>query len=90
MLEQIFIGLSNKHRLYILRLLKDSAMSVDEIASNIELTKATISYHLKVLRMTGLVTTKKKKNNVFYSLNSKCIDALHKWLQEFIEKGGVL
>lgn len=65
-------------------------MSVDEIASNIELTKATISYHFKVLRMRGLVTTRKQKNYVFYALNSECIDALHKWLQGFLEKGGVL
>lgn len=89
-LEQVFVGLSNKHRLHILNLLRDRAMNVDEIANNIDLTKATISYHLKVLRITGLVNSKKKKNYVFYTLNSECIDALHKWLQVLIEKGGAL
>lgn len=69
-LEQVFMGLSNKHRLLILNLLRDRAMNVDEIANNIDLTKATISYHLKVLRITGLVNSKKKKNYVFYTLNA--------------------
>lgn len=89
-LEQVFMGLSNKHRLLILNLLRDRAMNVDEIANNIDLTKATISYHLKVLRITGLVNSKKKKNYVFYTLNIECIDALYKWLQVLIEKGGAL
>lgn len=89
LLEKIFIGLSNKHRLCILNLLKDGTKSVDEIANNIALSKATISYHLKVLRTAGLINARKQKNYVFYALNSECIDKLYKWFQVFMEKGDV-
>lgn len=78
----MFLGLSNKYRLDIVNLLKNNDMSVNEIAEKFEVTQATISYHLKILKESGLVSQRRNKNSIIYSLNKKHIKILHEWLEE--------
>ena len=78
----MFLGLSNKYRLEIVNLLKNNDMSVNEIAEKFEVTQATISYHLKILKESGLVSQRRNKNSIIYSLNKKHIKILHEWLEE--------
>ena len=47
---ETFKALSDPVRRQILELLKDGALSAGEIASHFDMTGATISYHLKVLK----------------------------------------
>ena len=58
---ETFKALSDPIRREILTLLKDGRMSAGEISSNFEMTGATISYHLSILKKAGLIFESKEK-----------------------------
>ena len=61
---ETFKALSDPVRREILVLLKDGTMPAGEIASHFEMTGATISYHLSVLKKADLVSETKIKNYI--------------------------
>ena len=61
-------------------------MSAGEIGSHFDITGATISYHLSVLKKADLVTEMKEKNFVYYELNTSVVEEIMLWLSEL--KGG--
>lgn len=79
---ETFKALSDPVRREILELLKARSMSAGDIASNFEISAATVSYHLSVLKKAGLVFESKKKNFVIYQLNASVIEELMLWLAE--------
>lgn len=82
---ETFKALSDPARREILDLLKERSMTAGDIASNFEISGATVSYHLSVLKKAGLVFESKKKNFVIYQLNTSVIEELMLW---FAELGG--
>lgn len=52
---ETFKALSDPVRREILILLKAGSMSAGDIAAQFDMTAATISYHLKILKKSGLV-----------------------------------
>lgn len=83
---ETFKALSDPVRREILQLLKNGRMSAGEIGSHFEMTGATISYHLSVLKKADLVTETKIKNFVYYELNASVVEEIMLWLSEL--KGG--
>lgn len=65
-----FKALSHPVRREILDLLKMGKMSAGEIADQFELTGATISHHLNVLKQADLVVETREKNFIYYELNT--------------------
>lgn len=63
-------------------LLKDKTMSAGEIGSHFDMTGATISYHLNVLKKADLVWETKVKNFVYYELNTSVVEEIMLWLSE--------
>ena len=59
---ETFKALSDPVRRDILTLLKEGSMSAGDIAAQFDMTAATISYHLKILKKSGLVCETKEKN----------------------------
>ena len=53
---------------------------------NPDMTGATISYHLKILKKADLVWETKVKNFVYYELNTTVVEELLLWLSDL--KGG--
>ena len=51
-----------------------------------DMTGATISYHLKILKKADLVWETKVKNFVYYELNTTVVEELLLWLSDL--KGG--
>ena len=60
-----------KTRIKIIQQLKKGPQKVNDIERRFSLTQPTISYHLKVLEREGLVFSKKRGREIFYSLNKK-------------------
>lgn len=60
--------LANPKRLMIIALLDRGELSVGEIVEGTGVSLATISQHLKALRMQHIVRTRKQGQKVFYSL----------------------
>ena len=83
---QTFKALSDPVRREILTLLKSGAMSAGEIGSHFDMTGATISYHLGILKKADLGHESKYKNFVYYELNTSVVEELMAWLSNL--KGG--
>lgn len=81
-----FKALSDPVRREILVMLKEGRMSAGEIADHFDMTNATISYHLSVLKKADLVWETKEKNYIYYNLNTSVVEEMMLWLSEL--KGG--
>lgn len=81
-----FKALSDPVRREILVMLKDGRMSAGEIAEHFDMTNATVSYHLSVLKKADLVWETKEKNYIYYNLNTSVVEEIMLWLSEL--KGG--
>ena len=79
---ETFKALSDPVRREILQLLKNGKMSAGEIGSHFDMTGATISYHLSVLKKADLVWETKVKNYDFYELNTTVVEEVLLWLTE--------
>lgn len=75
-LEEVFKALSDKKRRDILELLKKDSMNAGEISSHFNMSSATISYHLSILKKADLIKEKKYKNFIFYELNASVFEEL--------------
>ncbi|MEL5940405.1 metalloregulator ArsR/SmtB family transcription factor, partial [Tetragenococcus halophilus] len=53
--EASFKALSDPVRREILQILKDGRLSAGEISRHFDMTAATVSYHLNILKKAGLV-----------------------------------
>ena len=77
-----FKALSHPVRREILDLLKMDKMSAGEIADQFELTGATISHHLNVLKQADLVVETREKNFIYYELNTSVLEDMMVWLAD--------
>ena len=75
-----FKALSDPVRRDILTMLKKGRMSAGEIGSHFDMTGATVSYHLNILKKADLVFEEKEKNFVYYSLNTSIVEEVMMWL----------
>ncbi len=83
---ETFKALSDPVRREILMLLKSKPLSAGEIGSHFDMTGATISYHLNILKKADLVTETREKNFIFYDLNVSVVEEVMLWLSDL--KGG--
>ena len=79
---ETFKALSDPVRREILQLLKNGAMSAGDIASHFDMTGATVSYHLKILKKADLIWERKDKNFIFYELNTSVLEELMLWISD--------
>ena len=77
---ETFKALSDPVRRQILELLKKGPLSAGEIGSNFEMTGATISYHLKILKQADLIFESKEKNYIYYQLNTSVLEEIMLWI----------
>lgn len=85
-MNALFKALNDATRRQILELLKDGDLSAGEIAEKFEASKPTISHHLDILKQANLIVSVKKKQFIYYSLNTTVIDDLVKWFFQFSSK----
>ena len=78
--QETFKALSDPTRREILRLLRDGAKTAGEIGSQFDMTGATISHHLAVLREAGLISDEKRGKYIYYELNLSVLDEITGWI----------
>ena len=83
---ETFKALSDPIRRDILSRMKSGRLSAGEIGSHFDMTGATISYHLGILKKAGLVFESREKNFIFYELNTSVVEEVMLWLSEL--RGG--
>lgn len=79
----IFKVLSDSQRRDILVMLKGGRLSAGEIAEQMGLTPAALSYHLKLLKGADLVIEYKQKNFIYYEINISVFEELILWVKQF-------
>lgn len=84
--EKSFKALADPVRREILQLLKNGRMSAGDIAQHFHMTKATISYHLRLLKEADLIWEEKEKNFIYYDLNLTLIEEIMGWLINLKER----
>ncbi len=67
-LNKVFSALSDDTRRKMLVLLKKGSLTAGEIAGHFNISKPSITFHLKILREADLVYSKKRGQYVFYTL----------------------
>lgn len=79
---ETFKALSDPVRREILTILKDGRMSAGEIGSHFNMTGATISYHLNILKKAELICETREKNFIYYDLNTSVLEEVMLWLSD--------
>ncbi|MBI9098335.1 MAG: winged helix-turn-helix transcriptional regulator [Spirochaetaceae bacterium] len=85
-LQLIFQTLSDQNRLKIIREIDRSEKSVSEITDALQLSQPLISHHLKSLKKTGVLITRRNGPFIFYRLKEPLLlDLLGSFLNIFQE-----
>ena len=79
----IFKVLADEQRRDILLMLKKGRMSAGEIAEQLNISPAALSYHLKQLKCADLVMEYKHKNFIYYEINATVFEELILWIKQF-------
>lgn len=75
-----FKALSDPTRRSILDLLKDGAKTAGDIGAQFDMTGATVSHHLSVLKEAGLVSDQRRGKYIYYELNLSVLDEITGWI----------
>ena len=81
-----FKALSDPPRREILNLLKQKEMTAGEIVEHFQVSGATISHHLSILKQAGLVDDQKSGKYIYYRLNLTVFEEILSWIQGFMKE----
>ena len=81
-LQHTLKALSDPIRREILNLLKARRMSAGEICEHFDVTDASISRHLSVLKEADLVRDTREGKFIFYELNASVLEEILLWGKE--------
>jgi len=83
--QESFKALSDPTRREIIHILKNGKLTAGEIVGHFEMTGATISHHLTILKEAGLVTDEKKGKYIYYELNLSVLEEIIVWFKSLKE-----
>ena len=81
-LQNTLRALSDPIRREILNLLKGGRMAAGDIADHFDVTGASISRHLSVLKEADLIRDKREGKFIFYELNASVLEEIMLWIAE--------
>lgn len=82
-MNDLFKALSDPTRRKILDLLKEKDLTAGEISDHFQMSKPSISQHLKLLKNAELVHDEKKGQFIVYSLNITVFQEIISWAFNF-------
>ena len=75
-------ALSDPTRREILNLLKKGRMSAGDIVDHFDVTGASISRHLSLLKEADLIRDKREGKYIYYELNTSVIEEIILWMAD--------
>lgn len=81
--QETFKALSDPVRRDILVMLREGRKSAGEIGEKFDMTGATISYHLSILKKADLIIESRFKNFIYYELNTSLFEEIMLWFSQF-------
>jgi DNA-binding transcriptional ArsR family regulator len=85
-LSKFFKALNDPTRREILNILRKSDLKAGEIVSHFNISGASISHHLEILKNAALISSERKGQFIVYSLNTTVVDEIINWMVEFKNK----
>ena len=85
-LQNTLRALADPIRREILNLLKEGRMSAGDIVTHFEVTGASISRHLSVLKEADLIRDSREGKFIYYELNASVLEEIMLWIANL--KGG--
>ena len=85
MLQDILKALGDPTRRRILEILKKGPKSAGELGEYFEMTGATLSHHLAILKKAGLVDDEKKGTFIYYTINTSVMEDIMVWFKNMLE-----
>ena len=79
-------ALGDATRRTVLHRLRGGALSVGEIAEGMDVSRPAFSQHLKILKAARLVSHRAQGTRRLYEVDTRGVEALHKWLEGFWSK----
>ena len=86
-LQQTLRALADPIRREVLTLLKSGSMTAGDIAAHFEVTAASVSRHLSVLKDADLIRDSREGKFIFYELNASVLEEIMLWITDL--KGGL-
>jgi ArsR family transcriptional regulator len=80
-------ALADPTRRRILEILGSGPKNAGDLGANFDMTAASVSHHLSVLREAGLVDSEKKGQQVIYTLNTTVFQEILLWVQKMRDGG---
>ncbi len=91
-MEQVYIdtakmlrAMSDPKRLRIVDMLSCGELCACKILEEFQITQPTLSHDMKVLAEAGIVNQTREGKNIYYSLNTDALSAMHKALGRMFE-----
>ena len=81
-LQNTLKALADPIRREILNMLKKGRMSAGEISSKFDVTDASISRHLSVLKDADLIRDTREGKFIFYELNASVLEEIMLWISD--------
>lgn len=81
-LQNTLRALADPIRRKILNLLKNGRMSAGEIVEHFDVTGASISRHLSVLKEAELIRDTREGKFIYYDLNASVLEEIMLWIKD--------
>ena len=81
-LQATLKALADPIRRQILDLLKGGSMAAGDIAAHFDVTAASISRHLSVLKDADLIRDRREGKFIFYELNTSVLEEILCWISD--------
>ena len=81
-LQSTLKALSDPIRREILNLLKSGRLSAGEITEHFDVTAASISRHLSVLKEADLIRDQRQGKYIYYELNVSVLEEIMLWITD--------
>lgn len=81
-MNEVFRALSDPNRRKILQLLKKGELAAGDIVKKMNITGATVSHHLEILKQADLVSAERRGQQIFYTLNLSVFEEI---LENFLK-----
>ncbi len=69
-------ALADKNRQKIIELLKKNDLTVQQILAHFDITGASLSHHLNILKSADLISSRRQGKYLIYSLNLSVLEEL--------------
>ncbi len=89
-IARMFHVLGAPTRIRIMQMLQDGEINVTKICKKLKAHQPTVSRHLGILRMAGLVSTRRSGKEIFYSLKDLRLDAYTRGMRSLLGRADVL